>query len=204
MAQNSYAQKVRDVIRIDLAGRDNFGYQEIADALDVVSGKAKKPMYRTVADMIRHGELARVGKNSLRRVNKDVQPAPKTTCMWRLIRACRSSAITSADLMANCQVSEKTAREYLQTLVRRGILTRIDRPGNQPSVYRMILSNDPGPAVVRNHEKAGRLRQIRDAKKKAIEQLDAAGKAFIAAAQAIAHARLAVNDISEEVSDGDE
>ena len=201
MAQNSYAQKVRDIIRIDLAGRDHFGYQEIADALDVVSGKQKKPMYRVIADMIKHGELERVGVNSLRRIEKDVQPAPKTTCMWRLIRACRSSAITAADLMANCQVSEKTAKEYLQTLLRRGILTRIDRPGNQTSVYRMIISNDPGPAIVRDAEKADRLRAIRAAKKKALEQIDFAGKSFIAAAQAIAQARMAVNDI-EEVDDG--
>lgn len=198
--KKTFAQRVRDAVRIDLAHLDEIPIAAIAECLDLVGDKEKRPLYRAVSDFTRRGELERVRPGVVRRMKREqINPAPKTACMWRLIRANRNGTTAVADLMANCGVSGRMAKEYLQMLVRRGLMRRIDRKGNRPSVYRLI--EDPGPNLVRNDENAARLRRIREEKKNALAQLDRAGEALIAATHAMHRARMAVNDIKEGTND---
>lgn len=174
MPTKSFAQRMREIMRDELKGREEIAIQEIAARLDLVSDQEKRPVYRTIRDFVKRGEVVRVrtGVIRYRGLKRDVRPADKTRCMWRLIRSNRNENIMASDLVANCGVSINTAREYLQMMVRREILRRIDMPGNKPSKYRMI--DDPGPNLVRNDENAERLRRLRAAQKEAEAALSAA------------------------------
>jgi len=170
----SFAQKIREIMQVELKDRDEVSIQEIAARLDLVSDQEKRPVYRTIRDFMKRKEVVRVrpGIYRYQGLKNGVRPADKTNCMLRLIRANRTENIMASDLVANCEVSEITAKEYLRFLVRRGNLERIDMPNNQPSKYRMI--KDPGPNLVRNEENAEKLRRLRDKQKEAEAALSAA------------------------------
>ncbi len=169
----SFAQRIRDIMRIDFKDRDQITYQEIAERLDMIEDKEKQRLYNAMRDFIKRDEVVRISPGVIRYTGKryDPHPATKTRCMYRLIRANRRNTISVTDLMANCKVEENTAKEYLQMLVRRGVMRMIKMPDNQPSKYRMI--DDPGPNLVRNDENAEKMRQIRELKKTAREALHA-------------------------------
>ena len=202
MKKNGLAGRVRDAVAGQAVGR-SFGYKALFKAMDIVDQSEKQPVYRVVNDMVRRGELERVGVDALCRREYEARPAPKTTCMWRFIRASRKESILATDLVSTCGVSEITAKEYLQTLVRRGIMRRIDRPGNKPSLYRMIPANDPGPGLVRDDEKAERLRRIRVAKQEALDLIEASSRDIIEASKKLMDARIRVNDIPIDADDSD-
>jgi predicted ArsR family transcriptional regulator len=150
-------------------------------------------------DFIKRGEVERIRPGVIRYVwkkNKGIRPADKTRCMYRLIRANKRESITVDDLRANCRVSRAAAREYLQLLVRREIMRRIDMPGNQPSKYRMI--NDPGPNLMKNEDNAAKMRAIRAAKKNTEAAIDQAAQSLIGATQALAQLKTALGDIPED------
>ena len=157
-----FAQQVREIMQVDLKGREEITYTDIAVRLDMVSDEEKRPLYRTMRDFIKRGEVVRVrdGVLSYRGLKKGVRPADKTNCMIRLIRANRNENIMVSDLMANCDVAEITAKEYLRYLVREKYMERIDMPNNKPSKYRLI--KDPGPNLLRNEANAEKLRQLRE------------------------------------------
>jgi len=169
-----FAQKVREIMQIDLKGREEITYNDIAIRLDMISDKEKRPLYRTMRDFVKRGEVVRVrdGVLSYKGLERELRPADKTHCMFRLIRANRKSTIMVSDLVANCQVSEIMAREYLRMMVRRGFMRRIDRPNNKPSEYK--ITYDPGPNLVRNEENAEKLRRLREKQKEADAALTAA------------------------------
>ena len=198
----SLAQQIRDILRIDLAGRKEVEHCEIALRLDFITRKEKQKMYSTLRDFIKRGEIERVRPGVVRYLwnkKREVHPAVKTRCMNRFIRANRRESISADDLVANCGATMRTAKEHLQLLVRNEIMRRIDMPGNQLAKYRMV--NDPGPNMIKNEERAARLRRIRAVKKRALEELDSA-------ADAIARARIALRSMDEagekEAADADE
>jgi len=184
-----FAQKVREIMQIDLKGREEITYNDIAVRLDMISDKEKRPLYRTMRDFIKRGEVVRVrdGVLSYKGLERELRPADKTHCMFRLIRANRKYTLMVSDLVANCQVSEIMAKEYLRMMVRRGFMRRIDRPNNQPSHYKMI--HDPGPNLVRNEENAEKMRRLRK-KQKEVEA------ALTAVELAIKKGRAAIADMA--------
>lgn len=189
---------VRRVLQ-ELAPQGDISYGDIALKLDLVEDKEKQPLYRILLDFIKRGECAKVGRGVVRHIKTDPNPAPKTSCMYRFIRANKRGTVTAGDLMAVCGVTKNTASEYLSMLVKRGIVRRINMPGKQPSKYQMI--DDPGPNIIKNDANAEKLRRIRAAKKEAIEKMDAAGKALIDAAQTIMAARMSIADVIGEGED---
>ncbi|GEM_PF-2116179 len=196
--QKSFAQRMRDVMRIDLKGRDEVSYQDIALRLDLVSNKEKQPIYRSMRDFMKRNEVVRLRPGVFRYDGKkyDPRPATKTHCMYRLIRANRRGTIGVDDLMANCQVEKSTAQEYLRLLVRRGMMRRIPMPKNRPPKYQMI--DDPGPNLVKNDENAEKLRRIRGLKTLAREAMDAIQEGLDVAVAAVESIE---GELSEEMSD---
>jgi hypothetical protein len=179
-----FAQQVRAALQ-ELAPLGDITYAAIASRLDLVFNSDKQPMYMTLRDFIRRGECIRVAPRTVRYVSQKAPcPQNKSACMWRLIRANRNGTVTVDDLVAVCGVAESTAREYLKVLTRHGYTRRIDMPGNRRAKYQLI--NDPGPNLVKNEENAAKLRRMRAARKKALEQID--------------HARLVVADITKALN----
>ncbi len=193
------SQQIRNILRIELANKEQIEYREIALRLDYVTDREKQKMYAALRGFIRRGEVEHIGRGLIRYAwdrKKEVRPADKTRCMNRFIRANRRESIMVDDLVANCNVTAGTAKNHLRLLVRKEIMRRIDVPGNKPSKYRMI--KDPGPKMIKNEEKAASMRRIRAARKRALQELDTAGKSFIAATEAIARARIAVDGMADE------
>jgi hypothetical protein len=165
----------------------------LAMELDMVSDKDKRPMRWALRDMCRTGEVERLepGVVAYRGRNKgapDIREA-----MWAVLRMRQS--VTIADLQELADASLFYAREFMTMLVRRGCVESIRRK-DHTRIYRLI--KDTGPRTPRDNQKADKLRAIREAKKQAMAQLDRAGQSLLDATQAIARARMTVNDISEE------
>lgn len=173
MPKETFAGRIRRVMRMHFKGCDEITYADLAEKLDLVSDEEKQPLYNAMRDFIKRGEVIRIRRGAVRYNgrNYDPHPAGKTRCMLRLIRANRRSTVAADDLIANCKVERSTAKEYLNMLVRRGMMRRIPMSGNRPSKYKMI--DDPGPNLVRNDENAEKMRRIREVRKLAREALDA-------------------------------
>lgn len=192
----SFAGQVREILK-RLGKEGDVTYQAVALELDMITDREKQRLYVTLREFIRRGECVRVARGTVRYVYaKEPRPAKKTRCMFRLIRANRYSTVTAADLMANCGVSAKNARDYLNTLTKRGFMRRIDMPNNQPSKYQLI--NDPGPNLIRNDDNAAKLRRLRHAKQEALAQLDIADQSLKSATDALAQALRAVTTIEDK------
>ena len=193
------AKDVRNALQ-ELSSQGNIKYADIALKLDLVEDKEKQPLYKILFDFLRQGECEKVGRGIIRYIKTDPHPAPKTSCMYRFIRACKTGTVTANDLAGNCGVSTRTATEYLSMLANRGICRRINPPHKHPAKYQMI--NDPGPGLVKNDANAEKLRRIRAVKKEALEKMDEAGQALVDAAKMIMSARMSIADIDKESVDG--
>jgi hypothetical protein len=196
--KNTMAQRIREVIRQHFPATE-FTAADIAEYVDAVSKADKKPIYSFLRDAVRRGELLRESDGGYRlAAQSEIRPAVIQRKMWSLLRSMR--LVTIADMVALAGASEGYAKEFLLLLARQEIVRRIDQPNNAPSKWQLIA--DP-VKMPRNIEKAEKLRAIRAAKKKALDQIDAAGKALINATQILVSARMAVNDVPED-TDGDE
>ena len=197
MKQQSMAERVRAVLRRLCADGDSVTIEAIALELEMID-RPRKPIVNVLKDMALRGEVERLGGGVVlykgREDAIDVRDA-----MWSVLRMRKS--VTAADLQELAGASKGYAREFLGMLVRRAVVERIRRP-DHTMVFRLI--DDPGPKTPTNSAKADRLRTMRAEKQKAIEQIEMASRLFMDAAQAIARARMAVNDIGEEVGDGDD
>lgn len=157
-----------------------FTADQLADQADIQTYADKARIYNTIRDLIRQGELERVGKGKYRRISKSV-PAEKQEIMWRLVRARRT--VTVEDLQELSGAGRKYCEEFLRRLVRRGVVKQHDNGNFQ-------LIEDP-VEMPKDDAKAERLRRIRAQKKEALEALD---RAFVA----INDARMAVAQMEEE------
>ena len=196
----SFAGQIRQAL-IKLAPRGEIAYQEIVDELGIVIYKDKQRIYLAMRDFIKRGECEKIAPGVVRYTRPiDPHPAVKTRRMYRFIRANRNGTVTIADVVANCNVSESTASEYLNLLTRRGITRRLGADNRSP---RFQMIHDPGPGLVRNEANAEKMRRLRHIKKQALEQLDLAGQTLVQATTALADARRAVDGMEVE-DDSDE
>lgn len=160
---HTFTGRVRQILkRLSINGA--IPYQAVALELGMVTNRQKQCLYPVMRELVKRGECERIAQGIVRYVaNSDPRPAKKTGCMLRLIRANRNETITVADLVANCGVSARNARDYLNQLTKRGNVRRIAMPNNRPSKYQMI--KDPGPILIRNDANAKKLRRMRQAKR---------------------------------------
>lgn len=202
MRKNSFATRVRTAL-IKLGGPQGnpVTNEALADELELMYYRDKRPMYHALDDMRKTGEVVRTAPATHAYKGRP-EPKPDTKArMWAVLRMRRNSTTTIDDLQELTGCARSYAQEFLSLLIKRGAVERIG-PRTAPGAYRLVA--DPGPASPELDEKAARLRRIRDAKKIAIEHIDAAGQAFMAAVQELARARVAINDIPEEADHADE
>jgi len=157
-----FNEKVREQIKILGADGREVANSELAVALDLVSHKDKRGMYRALADMRKHGEVKRCRPGVYIYI---VRPKTKDELrqkIWRVIRDRR--IVTVDDLVELTGASERYATEFVQMLIRREIVRRIDDPHRRrKSKYQLI--KDPVIMPV-NEDNAKKLKKLRKQKKK--------------------------------------
>lgn len=199
MGKQSFAEKVRQVFieasesRLEAASLDFLYF-----ALDLVSGEDRKPLRAVLRDFLKAGEIECVGKHVYVYRGKSGKPEIRDA-MWRVIRMRKTVTVT--DLQELSGAGDGYAKEFLNLLIKRGVVEKIPAKRDGETVYRLV--NDTGRAAPENDEKAARLRAIRAAKKAALDLIETAGNDLIAATQKLMAARIAVNDMPE-VHNGDE
>jgi len=169
-----YAEIVRSHLKTLGAGGREVTNKELADALDLVSDACKRPMYRVLADLRKQKEVRRVRPGVHVYIGKTTGDELRQK-LWRVFRRLRT--VTVDDLVELTGASEAYAKEFLRTLVKRGVARRIDDPRRQEkSKYQMV--EDP-VKMPENEEKARRLRELRRRKKgEALEALQSAEMAI--------------------------
>jgi hypothetical protein len=179
---------------------EHITLSDLANEVDMILNADRHRLNETLGDMRKTGEVERItpGVVAYRGRPRDAVPDVRSA-MWSVLRMRKS--VTLDDLQELAGAGKRYAREFLAMLAKRGCIERIPKE-NGRFLYRLI--QDPGPQTPTDSEKADRLRALREAKKRAIEQLDLAGESLIAATHAVVQARMAINDISEEDRDGNE
>ena len=158
-----YAETVRKQLKILGADGREVTNKELAVALDLVSDKEKRGMYRVMSDLRKQNEIRRVrpGVHVYLRKPGDDELRQK---LWRVFRRLRT--VTTDDLIELTGASEGYAKEFLRMLVKRDVARRIDDPKRQDkSKYQMI--NDP-VKMPEDEEKARRLRKLRRQKRREV------------------------------------
>ncbi len=173
--KESFANKVRTAVK-ELSDRGVVcNTENVSIQARVMSAKDQKRMLNALRDMTRAGELTRVRIGVYALANRQ-QTTEKRQVMWRLLRQTRVRSV--ADLVEMAGVSDEYAKEWLQTLVKQGVV-RQGENGN----YRLLNDTVEMPEMTDNADK---LRALREKKKQAAAKaLDAANKALGRAMQAI-------------------
>ena len=175
--KKTFAGKVRVIMQGTLG---QITTKELAEKLDLVFRKDKRPLLAVLRDFIAAGEIEKI-RNGVFIYRGKSGPAQLQEVMWRVLRARRKVSVD--DLIEISKAERSYVKEWLQMLVRREIV-REHANGN----YLMI--KDPVD-MPRNDKKAERLRRIRAEKKKALDAID---KVVTLALEA----RMAVVEIGED------
>lgn len=188
----SFAQQTRDAITKYIGDRE-FTLEDVALHLDLISGPEKKKLRSTLRDFSRRGEIQIVRPGVFVYVKSvEIRPAEKKRKMWSLLRSRR--VVTTDELVALAGVTRGYAMEFLQVLVRQGVVKRIGKV-TRPGKYQMIKDLVKMPP---NEEKAERMRALRVAKKKATVAIDQAAESMIGATKALAELKTALDEIPED------
>lgn len=163
--KETFAGTVREVLQ-DL-GKDGaeIVIQEAAvdPRLDLVFDKDKWPLYNTVCDMMKTGEIERIRPGVYKYIGRMKSPEMQEI-MWKILRTEKTRSVEDMQLMSGA--AENYVREWFQMLMRRKMVRK-----NKNGTYTLI--QDPGPTAPRNEEKAAKLRRLRREKKKAaLEAVD--------------------------------
>ncbi|MFA5712497.1 hypothetical protein, partial [Mycolicibacterium sp.] len=165
--------------------------REVGYAVDIDAGqKPARRLYRVVADLKRSGRLRHVGVGLYlpagRAATGGRPDEDGRARMWRALRLRhkRGQGVQIADLARLAGVGPAYAKEFLATLCRRGIVSRIGR--RLPATYRLAQDPVEMPAMAENAEKLRRLRrhralveinEARAALERAVEHLEGSDEA---------------------------
>jgi predicted transcriptional regulator of viral defense system len=185
----SFANKVREILK---SKGDVVTTEELGEKLDMPSGTGRQKLHMALHDMTKSGEIKRLEPGKYCYLGKNNVKPEIRDAMWAILRMRKTVSLD--DLQELSGASRSYAQEFMCLLTKREVVEAIDRPGAK--LYRLI--EDAGPPTPEDNEKAARLRRIREAKQKAQNELDIAGKIIIEATEALFRARIAVNDIPEE------
>lgn len=176
----SFASQVRLALQ-EIASSAPASVKDIAKKLDLVSNAEKQPLYNTLRDFAKSGEIVRTSPDMISYKGRKSQQKPELReILWRVLRARRS--VTIDDLVELSGASHDYTKQWLQMLARQEVVT-VDKTPNQKAFY--ILVQDPVTIPTDDKEPA-RLRAIRDRKKEALNKLDAVINLCLEARMAVA------------------
>ena len=198
--KDSFANRVRQALKRQalISEEGKVTNAALAEHLDLVGDRDKRPLYGVLNDLRKTGEIERVSPGVHIYKGKSETGPDIRSAMWAVLRM--RGRVSIDDLQELAGASATYAIEYMAMLVRRGAVERIGK-GGKKTVYQLV--KDTGPRTPENDEAAAKLRRLRQAKKAAMDGLNEAGRALIDATRKLVAARIAVADIDEEVDHGD-
>lgn len=187
MAHESFAKSVLDMtLALAAKGDGEASCGDVSSALFIKTRLEHKRLLNTFCDLYRTGKLRRIRQGVYGPVDQQNAQPDKREVMWRLLKMRRR--LTVDDLVELAGVSRNYAREWLQILVKREVVRKIQDPGKSGL---WVLINDSAEMPV-DDSKAERLRTIRKQKKQQITvRLDAIGTA-------LGEIRTILNDMDKE------
>lgn len=182
-----FANQVRTVLQ-EMASTKPVHVKDVAVKLDLVSHIDKKPMYKTLQDFLKSGEIERTGTDMFLYKGRKSQQKPELReILWRVLRARRSVSVE--DLVELSGASKDYVQQWLKMLTRQDVVS-VDKRPNQKTFYALIQDTVTMPT---DDKKAEKLRAIRDRKKEALNKLDAVINLCL-------EARMAVSELEQEAS----
>lgn len=180
-----YNEKVREKLKI--LGRDGqeVPNSKLAEALDLVFDADKRPMYRVLSDLRKHGEIKRCRPGVYLYIGLAKTEDELRKKIWRVIRNLK--VVTINDLIELTGASKTYAKDYIQMLGRREIVKAIKLTKGR---WKYQLINDP-VIMPKNEDNAEKLRELRKKKK------GRALAALVVASRAIEHAKKTIEEIDE-------
>ena len=162
MAHKSFARDVLSALtKLALANGGEAAATDISHFLFIQTRKGHKRMLNTLSDLVKSGRARRVRQGVYAPVLNTGKP-DKREVMWRLLRMRKS--VTIGDLQELANVSHDYAKEWLEMLTRREIVTRIaPQNTNKQHSWRLIKTDLVEMPI--DTEKAERLRALRKKKK---------------------------------------
>lgn len=183
--KGGFTDRVRQAIIA--AGPGGISAKDLA-MLNEIDTVVTRPVHTAAADLIRAGEVERIGRGVYRWAGKKRDKKPEIRqVMWSVLRARRTASVEDMQELAGA--SEQYAREFLNALVRQGVCRRIKNKQWHLVADPIELPDDKA--------KAEKLRRIREKKAVAVSALDRAFKE-------IATARMALADFSVGVEGDDD
>ena len=172
MAQQSYAKTVLQKALEIAAASGEATAGDVSAAMFTQTRKEHKRVLNILSDLVNASRLLRLRQGVYGPVSPTDRQTDKREVMWRVLRMRRRVRVE--DLVEMAEVRESYAHEWLQMLVKREIVRKVQAPG-LPGVWVLLHDNIDMPE---NEEKAARLREIRKRKKALIEsRLNAIDKA---------------------------
>lgn len=175
--KDSYTDNVRTAIQSLAAAGKEISTDNVSRKIFVQTRKDNKRMLNALSDMFKAGELERLSRGVYVCANRN-KPEEKRAVMWRVLRMRR--AVCLDDMIEMAGVGADYAREWLNGLVKQGVVRRTD------GTWRLIKDSLEMPELTANAEK---LRALRAKKKKA------ALAALNLASDAIARAKNEINEL---------
>lgn len=163
----SFTDRVRKALARE-EGRE-IAAMEIANRMDLGFGKKyTHPLYKALAQLVKQGEAEKVRPGVYRPIRRADKKPELQQVMWRLLRASRR--VTVEDLQEIAGATVEYAREWLDMLIRQGVVKNLAGAG-VPGIYQLINDTVDMPA---DEAKRVRLKRIRLAKREALAALTAA------------------------------
>jgi hypothetical protein len=191
MKDTTFTDRVRKAFSmVDTPGLP-VGYDELLEILELKAHADKRPFYRAMTDMVKAGEVKRLGVGIVQYIGKTSAPDVRDR-MWSVLRMRKSASVE--DLMELTGADRKYVHDFMRVLIRRECVKAITRP-DKIRVY--CLVKDTGAETPENTEKKDYMKRFHKARKEALELIGTAGDAMMEATSAIIKARMIINDMEE-------
>lgn len=162
--KNSFANRVRMAAQDFRQRGRTFTSEDVADAFQIQDYGDKKRIYNAIYDLTKNGEVKRVGAGVYTYTGKQTQPS-RQKVMWNYIRM-RSkcgATVTIEELRGAADISEKYAREWMDFLIKRGFVKKLNK-----GRFQLVKDQVDMPT---NDEKAEKLRALRNKKGKGVRDI---------------------------------
>lgn len=154
--EKSFAHQVRlQMERLGSLGQE-VAVSDISDELGLVYGREKRPLYSTLRDFCKTGEIQKIRTGVYQYVGK-TRPPEYQQVMWRILR--KRKTVTAEALVETSGASRAYVTQWLRRLVKHGVLRK-----NPNGSHTLI--HDPMD-MPKDEEKAAYLRGLRAARKEA-------------------------------------
>lgn len=153
MAKGSFSNAVIEAIEKLAGPSGEASVQDMARELFIQNQRRHKILVDTLSDLYKAGRVRRLRQGVYAMVAKDAAPEIREV-MWRVLRV--RNVVTLEDLQEMAGASEEYAMEWLRTLERRELVTKL---GN--GRWQICTSEVSAPELTDNADKLKRIRRYK-------------------------------------------